>query len=98
MFTLIGKTNFDFVGKRYIGFVVSAALTSLGIWAIVQIAANRAPMTTDFSGGAAIQLRLEKAVPAEQLRAALKAGYPEAEIQQVGAGAEYLIRIRSEKG
>jgi preprotein translocase subunit SecF len=94
MFTLIGKTNFDFVGKRYIGFVVSAALITLGVWGTLRIGANKAKMAIDFAGGTAMQVRLAKAASAEDLRSALKADFPDAEIQQVGTGAEYLLRLR----
>lgn len=93
MFTLIGKTNFDFVGKRYIGFAVSALLTGLGIWAIFQIAMNKAPMTTDFSGGTSIQVRFSAAVQAESLREVLKAEFADSEIQQIGSGPEFIVRI-----
>lgn len=94
MITLIGKTSIDFVGRRYIGFVVSAALISLGIWGTIQIAGNKARMAIDFAGGTAMQIRLEKAVATEELRGALKGEYSDAEIQQVGTGAEFLVRLR----
>ena len=94
MFTIIGKTNIDFVGKRYIGFAVSACLISLGIWGTIQIAMNKAKLATDFAGGTALQIRLEKVVPVEGLRNALKADYADCEIQQVGEGTEYIVRLR----
>jgi preprotein translocase subunit SecF len=98
MFTLIGKTNFDFVGKRYIGFAVSTALICLGLWGTLQIAQNKAKMAIDFAGGTAMQVRMEKAVSAEEVRTALKADFPDAEIQQVGTGSEYLLRLRHGQG
>jgi preprotein translocase subunit SecF len=97
MFTLIGKTSIDFVGKRYIGFAVSAALTALGLWGCLQIAQNKAKMAIDFAGGTSMQLRLEKPAEAGALREALKAEYPDAEIQAVGAGSEFLLRLRHEE-
>jgi preprotein translocase subunit SecF len=95
MFSLIGKTEIDFVGKRYIGFVVSAVLISLGLWGAFQIGARKAKMAIDFAGGTAMQLRLEKTLSVEDLRAALKADFPDTEIQQVGTGSEFLLRLRS---
>src|SRR6266436_467209 len=95
MFTLIGKTNIDFVGKRYIGFALSAALMLLGIYGIFRIGSNRAKVAIDFSGGTSMQVRLEKVEAVENLRAALKADFPDAEIQQIAGKPEYLIRLRN---
>lgn len=94
MFTLIGKTNFDFVGKRYAGFAFSLALLLLGLWGVYRIASNQARMATDFSGGTAMQVRLEKAVSVDAVRQALIAVFPDAEIQQIADKPEYLIRLR----
>jgi preprotein translocase subunit SecF len=98
MFTLIGKTNIDFVGKRYIGFAISAALMLLGVWGIVRIATHQAKLAIDFSGGTAMHVRLEKVEPVENLRAALAAGFADAEIQQIAEQPEYLIRLRNPEG
>ena len=95
MFTLIGKTNIDFVGKRYIGFVISASLTALGVWSVFQIGGNRAKMAIDFSGGTSMQVRFEKPVTSEDLRGALKADFPDAEIQQLGSGSEFIVKMRN---
>ncbi len=94
MFTLIGKTNFDFVGRRYIGFGVSLAFICLGLWGVYRIASGKAKMATDFSGGTAMQVRLDKVEPVESLRQALATSFAEAEIQQIAEKPEYLIRLR----
>lgn len=97
MFTLIGKTNIDFVGKRYIGFAVSTVLVLLGFYGVFRIATNQAKVAIDFSGGTAVQVRLEKMEPVENLRIALKTSFPDAEIQQIAEKPEYLIRLRDSK-
>lgn len=94
MFTLIGKTNIDFLGWRKASFVVSLAMFAIGLWGSVRLFTGKAAMATDFDGGARVTVKLEKQVPLEQLRKALSAGGEDAEIQQVGEGAEYMLRIR----
>jgi preprotein translocase subunit SecF len=94
MFTLIGKTNIDFVGKRYIGFAVSLTLMALGVYGAIRIGTNKAKVAIDFSGGTSMHVRLEKVEPVESLRSALKADFPDAEIQQIADQPEYLIRLR----
>lgn len=95
MITIIGKTNIDFVGKRYIGFVISAVLVGLGLWGTLQIATNKANMATDFAGGTSMQIRLDKVAATEDLRNALQ-GFVDTSIQQVGDGPNYLIRLRDQ--
>ncbi len=98
MFNLIGKTNFDFVGKRYIGFALSGALMALGLFGAFRIATNRAKVAIDFSGGTAMHLRMEKVVEVEALRNAIQADFPGVEIQQIADKPEYLIRLRDLAG
>ncbi len=93
MFTLIGKTNIDFLKWRKPMFVLSLAMTLLGVWGSVQLARGKAPMATDFAGGATVDLKLEKAEPIESLRAALKAAGVEGEVQQLQGEAHYLVRV-----
>jgi preprotein translocase subunit SecF len=95
MFSIIGKTNIDFVGKRHIGFVVSALFIALGLAAIVRIAQHKAAMAIDFAGGSSVTLILEKAEPLEKVREALHARFPDAELQQVAGGPTYLIRVHA---
>jgi hypothetical protein len=37
MLEILGKTNFDFMGKRHLAFIFSGIMAVLGIVAIVQI-------------------------------------------------------------
>ncbi|MES2201253.1 MAG: protein translocase subunit SecF, partial [candidate division FCPU426 bacterium] len=94
MFTLIGKTNIDFVGKRYLGFALSGALMILGFYGFYRIASHKAKLAIDFSGGTAMKLFMEKVEPVENLRQALKAEFPDAEIQQIADQPQYLVKLR----
>jgi preprotein translocase subunit SecF len=94
MFSLIGKTNVNFVGQRYIGFALSSCLILLGLFGIYRIASGKAKLAIDFSGGTTLNLLFEKVEPVDGLRRALKAEYPDAEIQQIADKPQYLIRVR----
>jgi preprotein translocase subunit SecF len=95
MITIIGKTDVDFVGKRYIGFALSTVLILLGIWGVIRVGRGTAKMAIDFAGGTSMTLVLEKNESVEAMRNALKADFPDAEILQVEDKPQYLIRIRS---
>src|SRR4051812_8597849 len=94
MFSLIGKTNIDFVGKRYVGFVVSACFIVLGLVGLYRVGTGHAKLAIDFSGGTTLNMILKDVVHVDDLRKALKTDYPDAEIQQVAGKSQYLIRIR----
>ncbi len=80
MFRIIPDTNINFIGARRIAFVFSLALIALGIFAFVMIATGKANMGIDFSGGVMLTGYFEKPVAIEQLRDAISAQYPDAEI------------------
>lgn len=99
MFSLIPrKTNIDFVGKRYLGFALSGALTLLGCWAIVHLASGKARLGVDFGGGANLTLILKEAVGVDLLRPALGPEFAQADIQQVKDSSRYLIRVQVADG
>ena len=62
MLEILGKTNFDFMGKRTFAFLFSGVMVLLGLIALVQIARGSANLGIDFSGGTAVQLKFEQMV------------------------------------
>lgn len=92
-FTLVPKTNFDFVGIRKVGFVLSAVMMCLGLYGIVLIAQGKAKLGVDFGGGANVTLLLKQAVEVDALRSALGSDLKEADIQRVQGSNTYLIRL-----
>lgn len=94
------ETHIDFMGKRYIGFVLSAVLVALGILAFVQIWTGNAKMGLEFTGGTAITIDFEQAVPIDQARALLaQNGFSDAQIQDVKGTNQLAIRTKlSEEG
>ena len=86
-------THFDFVGKMRIAVLISAAAVLISL---VSIIAHGGPnWGIDFAGGTVIQVKFQKDVPIDRIRASLDAvNLSEVTIQQFGARDEheYLIR------
>ena len=96
---ILGKTNFDFIGKRYIAYAVSAVLVALGIVALVQISRGQANLGIDFAGGASIQVKFERPVDLGAVREALgKNGMKDSEPQQFAGGRSVMIRLKRGTG
>ena len=91
---IIGKTNFDFVGKKKISFAISAVITVIGLIAIVQIARNAANMGIDFTGGTSVQLKFSQPIQMEEVRSALaRNDLKEASLQEMKDGNRLLIKV-----
>src|SRR6185295_12336986 len=90
---LFKKTNFDFIGKRYWAFLVSALLLSSGV---VSLVAKGGPkLGIDFTGGTLIQLGFKQAVPLQDVRALLGGqGYADAELQDFAEDKSVIIRVQ----
>lgn len=94
MFSLIpNKTNIDFVGKRYVGFTISAVLVGLGFYAIFMLATGRAKLGVDFGGGASITLTLQQPAQVQDMRRVLGEEFARADIQKVEGGNAFLLRM-----
>jgi preprotein translocase subunit SecF len=99
MFEILKKTNIDFIGKKYITYLVTGILMAIGLFAVIQIAAGRANMGIDFAGGTAIQLRFEKPVELQSVRSALETGgIRNIELQDIPAENKVLIRTKQSEG
>lgn len=91
---LIGKTQFDFMGKKKITFVISSIIALLGFMGIGQIVLGTANMGIDFSGGTAVQLKFSQPVPIDQARQALaKHGFKDANLQEITDGNKLLVKV-----
>jgi preprotein translocase SecF subunit len=91
---IIGKTNFDFIGRRHIAYLVSAGLMLLGVAATVQVFRGKAHLGVDFTGGTEVQLRFERPIDVGPLRQALTAAALEADFQSLERGERVLVRLR----
>ncbi len=95
MIELIKKPDIDFMGKRLYTFGLSGILVLLGIIAIVQIWRGAANLGIDFAGGTAVQVKFQKAVQLQEVRAALeKADIRDFDLQDLPAENKVLIRIK----
>jgi preprotein translocase subunit SecF len=96
MLEILGKTNFDFMGKRKIAFLFSGIMVLLGLIAIVQIARGAANLGIDFAGGTAVQLKFDQAIHIEEARKALEShGVGDAELQEFGQDNKLLVRVKA---
>ena len=89
-------THFDFVNKRKIAFLFSAALIVLGV---ISLAVHRGPsFSIDFAGGTLLQIQFENDLSVQEIRSALeKIGWADAEIQKFSQGNEFLIRVKKQE-
>ncbi len=85
------RTNFDFMGKRKIAFVLSAVLIVLSIVALVTRDLN---FGLDFTGGTLIEVSYPAAPEISDVRSNLSdAGMDDAVVQTFGAATEIVVRI-----
>jgi preprotein translocase subunit SecF len=92
---ILGKTNFDFIGKRYIAYAISVLLLILGLAALVQIWRGQANMGIDFAGGASVQVKFQRPVELGAVREALsKNAIRDSEPQQFADGRSVMIRLK----
>jgi len=95
MIELIKNPNINFLGKRYIAFVISGILSVIGIIAIVQIATGRANLGIDFAGGTSIQFKFERPVALHEVRVALEnSGLRDFDLQDLPTVNKILIRVK----
>ena len=96
MLEILGKTNFDFMGKRKIAFIFSGIMVLFGLIAVVQIARGAANLGIDFSGGTAVQLKFDQTIRIDEARKALEAnGVSNAELQEFGQDNKLLVRVKA---
>lgn len=88
---LVG-TNYNFLGHRRAGFILSGVLIIAGV--ISLIAHGGPEFGIDFEGGVLLQVRFEKPIEAERIRETLaEMGLGSAEIQHFGGDREAIIRV-----
>jgi preprotein translocase subunit SecF len=92
---ILGKTSVDFIGKRYIAYLISVVLVLLGVLALIQISRGAANMGIDFAGGTSIQVKFQRPVDLGAVREALsKSGIKDSEPQQFADGRSVMIRLK----
>jgi len=94
------KTDWDFVGKRYLAFAFSGIMLANGVFAMVQLARGKAKLGIDFSGGQSIQVMVDGKVDMDGVRSAFAArGLRDVQVQQATTdkGQRLLFKLRGEE-
>lgn len=95
MFTIIKKTDIDFIGKRKQFFMISLILAAIGLIALVQISRGSGNLGIDFSGGAALQLKFDQPIEINAARKALEGGgLKNATLQEISSDNKLIIRLK----
>jgi preprotein translocase subunit SecF len=103
MLRIIGKTNIDFIGKRYLAFVLSGVLVLLGLIALTFLLFGKGNLGIDFSGGVMVRGSFENPVSVSELRGKIgSGGFPDANIIELKGPDmppnSFLIRTKSSEG
>jgi len=96
---VLKDTKIDFIGKKRYAFGLSIMLSIMGIIAAVLIPLGKANLGIDFTGGVAIQLKMEKPFALDDARKILdKEGFKDAELQQFAGSNQLLVRFKNTEG
>ncbi|HTO13959.1 MAG TPA: protein translocase subunit SecF [Candidatus Binatia bacterium] len=91
MIELFHDPSYNFIGKRKWAYVVSIAITVLGL---VSLATRGLHYDIDFTGGTLVQVRFEKPPSVASIRAGLtRIKLGESIIQEFGDPREYIVRM-----
>lgn len=92
---LFPQTNFDFIGKRKICYIASAAVIVAGL--VLFMVRGEKNYGVDFSGGTLQQYVFNNSVKMDDVRKVLKdIGYGNASIQQYGNPKEIIVRTQAD--
>ncbi len=89
---LFANANYDFIGRRRIGYLISLAILVPGL---VMLLVRGVNYSVEFTGGTLLQVETQAPVDVARVRSALgAAGVQGAEIQTFGSDRELVIRAR----
>ncbi len=90
---LFHKTNFDFIGRRWLFFTVSAIMILTGVVSLIAKGGPR--LGVDFTGGSLIQVKFDQLTATGEVRKTLDDnGFSNAEIQSFLDTNVFIIRIK----
>ncbi|MDX1410425.1 MAG: protein translocase subunit SecF, partial [Saprospiraceae bacterium] len=89
---VIGKTSFDFMGKRKLALVFSALIIAAGIASLVAQGLN---FGIDFTGGTLVEVSYHEPVDIGKVRADLgDGGVKDAQVQYFGTAKDIMVRLQ----
>ncbi|HBE87744.1 MAG TPA: protein translocase subunit SecF [Elusimicrobia bacterium] len=94
MIKLIGKTNIDFIAKRFAFFGISGAIILAGI---ISLSVKGLNLGLDFTGGTLLQVAFEQPVGIAQVRKAMSDAGIEAVIQSYTGRNAYSVRVKGKQ-
>ncbi len=87
------KTNIDFIGKRKFWYIVSTAVTVVGV--VAALTFKKVEYGIDFQGGTELAYRFSNPIDITVVRDAMdRAKFSGAEIKSYGQATDVLIRLR----
>jgi len=87
-----GKTNIDFMGKRYMWYGISLTVIALGL---VSLAVKGYHFGIDFLGGTELVVEFKQPVDVGNIRSMMdKVGFPKSELKTFGQPNQILIRTQ----
>lgn len=96
IFKFATNSNFNFIGQRYIAFIVTVVMI---VGALALFATKGLNYGIDFTGGIMMEIRLEKAPDLQKLRESLNnLELGSISIQEFGQPTDLMIRIPEQKG
>jgi preprotein translocase subunit SecF len=91
MIELFHNPNYEFIGRRRWAYIISLAITLLGL---ISLATKGLHYDIDFTGGTLVQVRFEQPPSVATIRAGLsRIRLGESIIQEFGDPREYIIRL-----
>ncbi|RJR17611.1 MAG: protein translocase subunit SecF [Nitrospiraceae bacterium] len=95
MIEILKATKIDFMGKRYYALALTAIMSVLGLFTVIQISRGAANLGIDFAGGTAVQIKFNERVPLKDVRQALlSGGISDVELQDLPGENKVLISTK----
>lgn len=89
---LVGKTNFDFLGKRVYALLLSGLVIAIGIGSLVLQGLN---FGIDFTGGTLVEVSYHEPVDIAKVRTDLNnGGIKDAQVQYFGTAKDVMVRLQ----
>ena len=85
--------NFDFIGKRKIGYIISAILLTLSVIGLIPGVMGNLNLGIDFSGGRNYVVRFEESVKTDEIRNLLQDEFDGVNVQVITIGSDNQVRV-----
>jgi len=95
MLRLFNNANYDFIGRRKLAYMFSAALIAIGVIGVVMnfsAVGSWVKYGVDFTGGSLVQVEIQGADDIAEVRGIVDAAVPGSDLNQIGGGNTFQIR------